>query len=711
MVSTNQDQPISNEQSVKQNEKLDLLLRIIRLANEEKVEDTLFSNILLSLQEILMMKGVALHLTNFSTNTSKLKYSVGLPQSLENDMSSFSIESGQFALVYQDQKISVFASNIYEGIKSFLIVPLKTNDKMLGTLTLVSEEYLSSNDLDLDFLNGLAAQLGAILNWIFLKDEVHSLNTDLIEQRNERILAELASRQSIENYQRLFEETSISLWDEDYTEVLKYVGLLREQGVVDLQQYFTENKTEIEKLIRMVKIDNVNKATLSMYNAKSKTELLQSLETVLGEDAHYAFLEGVLALARGKTDFELETTNYKLTGEAFHILLKASVFSGTRKGSWRLIVSIIDIDERKRAEIQVKTSEERYRSLFENIPIGLYRTTPTGQIIAANPTLIKMLGFSSFKDISLRNLEQISQEIGYSRKIFHELMEEKEEVKGLEWELTRRDGSTIVINESAKAIKDENNEKILYFEGSCEDITEKKKAGKARKELEQRRADFISMTSHELRTPLQAIQGYIDLFQRKYEVLPEDQREKMFIIVKKNIRRLERLISSVSDLTKIDKGIFEIKRHPIDFYQFIDDIKVSYVNRYPNQIQFVETNRNDSVLILGDIDRLDQALENLIDNAIKSTTIENRSITISAETFPEFVRISVTDNGVGINPENLELIFEQFISIPHQQSVTGTGIGLFIVRKIAELHGGSITAQSEGKGKGATFVLEIPRID
>ena len=134
-----------------------------------------------------------------------------------------------------------------------------------------------------------------------------------------------------------------------------------------------------------------------------------------------------------------------------------------------------DISERKLMEEELRKSEERFRSLYENSTIGIYRTTPEGKIILANPTLVKMLGYSSFEELAARNLEQEGFEPAHERKQFIEQIETNGEVHGLESAWTCNDGSTVYIRESARAIRDPNG-KTLYYDGSVEDISERKLA-------------------------------------------------------------------------------------------------------------------------------------------------------------------------------------------------------------------------------------------
>ena len=145
---------------------------------------------------------------------------------------------------------------------------------------------------------------------------------------------------------------------------------------------------------------------------------------------------------------------------------------------------IQDITERKRIEKALLEEKERYRSIFENISIGLYRTTPEGKILMANPATLKMLGFSSFEELAKRNLEHEGFELSFTRKKFRQQIEQNNEVKGFESIWLRKDGTPLYISESAKIIRDETG-KILYYEGTVEDITGRKLAEDAlRKSLE-----------------------------------------------------------------------------------------------------------------------------------------------------------------------------------------------------------------------------------
>jgi PAS domain S-box-containing protein len=134
-----------------------------------------------------------------------------------------------------------------------------------------------------------------------------------------------------------------------------------------------------------------------------------------------------------------------------------------------------EMAERKRAEKARAEVEKRFQDIFENAMVGIYRTTPDGQILMANPAIVKMLGYPSFEALKKINLEKTGFEPSHPRSVFKQMVERNGSVAGLESVWARPDGNKIVVRESAIAVRDEKG-KVLYYEGTVEDITERKKA-------------------------------------------------------------------------------------------------------------------------------------------------------------------------------------------------------------------------------------------
>ena len=203
----------------------------------------------------------------------------------------------------------------------------------------------------------------------------------------------------------------------------------------------------------------------------------------------------------GKTDLEIFSSDIGVTGyEEDMSVLKTGqslinhedyFIDATGKQHWRLtskipiydaerqIVGLVglghDITERKKSEELLKESEERFRSFFENATIGIYRTTQEGEILLANPALVKMLGYESFEDLASRKLEIANFALARAR--FRSQIEREGEVKGVEFEWRRKDNSIVSVRENAKVFRD-NEGHIRYYEGMVENITERKDAEK-----------------------------------------------------------------------------------------------------------------------------------------------------------------------------------------------------------------------------------------
>lgn len=162
--------------------------------------------------------------------------------------------------------------------------------------------------------------------------------------------------------------------------------------------------------------------------------------------------------------------------------IKAPVFDAEGKVAGLVGVSR-DITERKTMENALRDSEERFRTLYENSTLGLYRTTPDGRILLANPTLVRMLGYENAEEIGRRNLDEEGFEAGYSRSYFKDTLEREDEIRGLHAVWKRKNGTPIHIRESARAIRAADGA-VRYYEGTVEDVSKWKKAEEERAESE-----------------------------------------------------------------------------------------------------------------------------------------------------------------------------------------------------------------------------------
>jgi len=195
-------------------------------------------------------------------------------------------------------------------------------------------------------------------------------------------------------------------------------------------------------------------------------------------DERKLFINGLKAEGKVRN---FETKFYTKSRRLIDCLISATTIS--LEGVDHVLSNTRDITYRKNAELALLDSEKRFRSLYENATIGIYRTTLDGKILMANPALVKMLGFSSFEDLAHRNLEEEGYEPDYPRTKFLETLEKEGKIIGLESAWHQKDGNTLYIRESASVIRDADG-KILYYDGNVEDITYRKQAEQALRESE-----------------------------------------------------------------------------------------------------------------------------------------------------------------------------------------------------------------------------------
>jgi signal transduction histidine kinase len=252
--------------------------------------------------------------------------------------------------------------------------------------------------------------------------------------------------------------------------------------------------------------------------------------------------------------------------------------------------------------------------------------------------------------------------------------------------------------------------RLMAVERSLKEMAEREKMlRKSAEKISQAKSEFIAIASHQLRTPLTAIKGYLSIIlEGDYGKLPAKIKEKIGNVLQSS-ERVIRLVNSILDVSKIEAGEMEMNLERVDLREIIREvinelsIKAKEKNLY---LKFEEPKEVFETLL--DREKIRQVILNLIDNSIKYT--QEGGVTIKLQTLNNKFQIAISDTGEGLTKEEKEKLFEKFSrgTAGTKFWTEGAGLGLYIAKEFIEMHKGRIWAESEGRGKGSTFYVEIP---
>jgi two-component system CheB/CheR fusion protein len=239
-----------------------------------------------------------------------------------------------------------------------------------------------------------------------------------------------------------------------------------------------------------------------------------------------------------------------------------------------------------------------------------------------------------------------------------------------------------------------------------EDVTESRRWTDALREGSRRKDEFLAMLAHELRNPLGAITHAVHVL----KVGGDEHASRMREMIERQTGRLVRLVNDLMDVARVSRGLIELQRQSLDLRKIVRDAAEGARGRLEMQRHVLTVSVPDfPVTVEGDPVRLEQVVANLLENAIKYTDPGGQlSLSLSEENSEAVLRVA--DNGIGVAPESLRRIFDLFTQLDttRPRGATGLGLGLTLVRRVLELHGGRIEARSAGLGKGSEFIARLP---
>lgn len=548
--------------------------------------------------------------------------------------------------------------------------------------------------------------------------ELNNLSKELFEKN--KLLIESSNR-----FINLFDQSPVSLWEEDFIEVKKLIEF-KGIKIEDLEEYFNKNHNFLLECISKIKILRVNGKTLNLFGANDIEELKRHLTNTNTSISFQTIKKEIIAIASGDKTFACETEFNKMDGTLIHAILKSEIDSNGKS-----IVSVIDITDIKNtrnqlnnAKLKAEKSDERYKLAVSATGLGIWDWDVISNKIYYSKIYKEQIGY---KENELENYFSIWKNLLHPDDYEEAVLKLENYLKNpveqyvSEFRLKHKNGSYVWILSMAESIKNKNGEVIRMF-GSHRDITVRKKAlleleqqtvelvkSKEKAEESNRlKTEFLNNMSHEIRTPMNGILGFSEFLTD--ENLPIAKRNYFIKIIQNSGNQLLRVIDDILEISRLETKQVRVLEKPVNLNDLLMELfSVFDLKAKENKIPlYIKTELTDEQsTIYTDKSKLNKIISNLLENALKYTN--KGSISFGYKLINNKIEIFVKDTGIGINIEYQKIIFERFSQENEKtsRSAGGLGLGLSIAKENTELLGGEISVDSI-KWKGSTFKVSIP---
>ena len=480
----------------------------------------------------------------------------------------------------------------------------------------------------------------------------------------------------------------------------KYRALMNDAGdailLADTEGNLVEVNTKAEKLLGYTKKEILNMHFTQIHPKEELDRTIGAFKEIVPKKSVF-LSDGVILRKDGKT------VPVDITGSAIKYKDKVLV-----QGIFR------DITERKRAEKSLKMVLKEWEDTFNAISDGVWILDPEGRIIRSNGVFERMLGMKTEDVLNQYCYKTVHSTFGFIDACPFKRMKQtgKREIEELE---DKERGIWLQV-----AVDPIRNESGVVTGGVhiVRNITERKKADELSLEKERleyaskAKSEFLSNMSHEIRTPLNSIIGFSELLEQKTAGELGEKQERYVGNIITSGKFLLDLINDILDLSKVEAGKIELVIEKIAVKKIINDTLTLIKEKATNHKVLLKKEIDPEFdFIEADKLRFRQILFNLLSNAVKFSKEEGGTVTIITKKEEDMAKFSVSDTGIGVREEDMSKLFNEFEQLDSgiSRNYGGTGLGLAISKKLVELHGGKIWAESR-YGEGSTFTFTLPLV-
>ncbi len=555
---------------------------------------------------------------------------------------------------------------------------------------------------------------------------------------NERLRKELdeikaGTRLGEEQYNLLFQSMPLGAQEENYSQIKAEIDGLLAAGVESLGDYLRSHPELLYRLVEDVEIISVNQAMLDLHRADSREEFLveeNDIASWWNEQWIEFYASEFVSLLNGNAYLKEERDDVRNDGSYLVSRSFSFVLAGY-EDSWARVITIQEditnrkqmendlLEARDKLELQVeqrtqelRESESQFKQAAETANLGHWRRDLSAdRYLSLSEEFARIFGYSG-KDFLLHfsAFDQVLKLVHSDDRAMVKKLHTKDDYRNLDYQILHADGNTRYVRETQTIIFDKDGKPIESM-GTLQDVTELKKAQLNAEQASEAKSAFLATMSHEIRTPMNAVIGMAQLME---DTVLSDQQKDYIKTITRSSNSLLSIINDILDFSKLeaDKAViesivFDLERVCLESMELVS----SHVA--DRQIEFIFDYHPDCPRhFCGDPSRFRQVLVNLIGNAAKFTRHGFIRLGVSYnkdDSADEYLMLRIQDTGIGLKPEAIESLFDEFTQADNSttREYGGTGLGLAISRKLITLMGGDISVESVF-GESTSFWIKVP---